>query len=460
MVVDLIPARRPLKSRRPFGDDTVMAWTRKSPQLITVVLAAALAAGPALAAAATHTSSTAPVVSLPPTPAIKTAQATVLTTQDLISTLSAELAAIRNAMATATRPAAIQGLMNRQQRLQALKVRDISRLGPEQHHLNALIAAQAEADAASVSAGTASTLDLGDPQLTSQDGTMSLPAPGTTAADIDTFLASWQSPLTGLGAVFVADAEADGVDPRLLVAISGAETSFGTYVPSQLIHNPFGLGPGRVFPTWAAAIQFAADTLGGSLYRGSGLVTIPEIQARWAPLGATNDPENLNSNWRTNVEHYYQLLGGNPTGQVISGGSSQLVSLAPSSPAAGSAGPAAATTALTLLGVPNSADSPDGLNDGQLVQTVYADNGIELPDTVAGLWTAGSPVTPLDLRAGDAVFFGTAGSVPDHVGIYLGGGEFIHAPGPGQLVQVASLYRAPWRSAYLGARRYSAPAGS
>ena len=58
------------------------------------------------------------------------------------------------------------------------------------------------------------------------------------------------------------------------------------------------------------------------------------------------------------------------------------------------------------------------------------------------------------LRAGDAVFFADAAGSVDHVGIYLGGGEFIHAPVPGQRVSIASLYDAPWRGSYAAARRY------
>jgi peptidoglycan DL-endopeptidase CwlO len=123
-------------------------------------------------------------------------------------------------------------------------------------------------------------------------------------------------------------------------------------------------------------------------------------------------------------------------------------------PPPGTQGPAAAQTALGLLGVPNPADSPDGLNDLQLVQTVYQDQGVSLPGTLTGLATAGTPQAPQGLRAGDAVFFADASGTIDHVGIYLGGGEFIHAPGPGQRVRIASLYDNPWRTSYATARRY------
>lgn len=131
-----------------------------------------------------------------------------------------------------------------------------------------------------------------------------------SAADIDRYLAGKRSPLAGLGGVFVRESAAVGVDPRLLVAISGAETSFGTTGNAAAIHNPFGLGPGRRYPTNSAAIRAAAQSLGGRLYKGAGLYTIPQIQGRWAPVGASNDPANLNSNWRANVTAYYTEQGG------------------------------------------------------------------------------------------------------------------------------------------------------
>jgi cell wall-associated NlpC family hydrolase len=427
---------------------------------ITAVLAAALLATPAVSAwqalGSSGPAGSSSVVAVPPSASAQAAQAQVLTTQDLIDAASATLALVRNELFSATSPSVIASLTVEEGRLQSRKMALIARLATQQHHLVALIAAEAQASAAAATPGTTASLSLAAqaPPLVAAMNALSLPAAGPTASAIDAFLASQLSPLTGLGAIFVADGEAAGVDPRLLVAISGAETSFGTYGPSQAIHNPFGLGPKLVFPNWSAAIQAAADTLGGSLYRGTGLVTIAQIQARWAPLGVANDPMNLNNNWQANVDRYFADLGGNPSAAVISGGSSQLLSLASAPPAAGTEGPAAAQAAMSLLGVPNSADTPDGLNDSQLVQAVYQDQGVVLPATVAGLYAAGTHVDPLALRAGDAVFFGKTPGTVDHVGLYLGAGEFIHAPGPGQLVLVASLYDAPWSTTYVGARRY------
>ena len=120
--------------------------------------------------------------------------------------------------------------------------------------------------------------------------------------------------------MFVSEGEAVGLDPRLLVAIAGAETSFGTYGPSQTIHNPFGMGPGIVYPSWSDAIRGAAQNLGGPLYAGDGPGDDRRPSSgRWAPHGASNDPSDLNSNWTRNVGTYYAELGGDPQGAVFTG---------------------------------------------------------------------------------------------------------------------------------------------
>jgi hypothetical protein len=120
---------------------------------------------------------------------------------------------------------------------------------------------------------------------------------------IDAVLQQSQSPLTGLGIVFARQAKKRKMDPLLLPSIMGAESSLGTQMPSGT-NNPFGWGPHIQFPSFRAAIR---DVTAG-LHKGyisQGLDTIPEIQRKWAPVGAGNDPTNLNSNWIKNVSNYY-----------------------------------------------------------------------------------------------------------------------------------------------------------
>jgi cell wall-associated NlpC family hydrolase len=308
--------------------------------------------------------------------------------------------------------------------------------------------------------------------------------PAVTGADaglsssIDGYLASKASPLTGLGAVFVTESQAIGLDPRFLVAISGAETSFGTYGPSQSIHNPFGMGPGIAYPSWSAAIAAAARNLGGPTYAGDGRVTIGTIQQRWAPAGASNDPTDLNSNWGRNVSTYLTELGGDPLGAVFTGvaaaarASSIADAAAANTPIAPGAyalplaapvigrsgrGPDAAQTALAVLGSGWAADGADrqtGFDDSGLVRWAYARQGITLPDSRAAQARTGTATAPQDLEAGDAIFFSDETGRIAHEGLYIGGGQFVHAPGEGAVVTLSSLYDPAYAAAYAGARRY------
>lgn len=138
----------------------------------------------------------------------------------------------------------------------------------------------------------------------------------TDAAGIDAMLARAGSPLAGEGATFVAEGTAAGVDPRALVAIAAHETILSTYVPSQAIHNPFGLGPGIAFASDSAAIARAARTL-AAYYIAEGRTTLSTIGAKWAPIGVSNDPTNLNANWTAGVGAYYAALGGDPERPVL-----------------------------------------------------------------------------------------------------------------------------------------------
>lgn len=126
---------------------------------------------------------------------------------------------------------------------------------------------------------------------------------------IDQYLLSKGSPLAGYGKAFVNAGRRHGVDPRLLVAIAGAESSFAKYKPSQAIFNAWGWGPHRKFPSWEAGIDAVARGLGEN-YISKGLKTIEQISGRYAPVGAANDPLNYNRNWTRNVSRFYQELGG------------------------------------------------------------------------------------------------------------------------------------------------------
>ena len=86
-------------------------------------------------------------------------------------------------------------------------------------------------------------------------------------------------------------------------------------------------------------------------------------------------------------------------------------------------------------------NSPKGGFDcSGLIQ--WAVSGItrtRLPRTTAQWARASSPVGKSDLQRGDFVFFNTLGGRYSHMGIFIGNGQFVHAPSSGGTVQRVRL---------------------
>src|SRR6478735_1814339 len=119
-------------------------------------------------------------------------------------------------------------------------------------------------------------------------------------------------------------------------------------------------------------------------------------------------------------------------------------------PPSSTLGGQAVAIAEQYLGVPYvwGGASPSGFDCSGLVMYVYGRLGVSLPHNAAAQYSMGTSVPRSDLQPGDLVFFDGLG----HVGIYVGGGSFIHAPHTGTVVQISSL--SGWyASAYVGARR-------
>jgi cell wall-associated NlpC family hydrolase len=109
--------------------------------------------------------------------------------------------------------------------------------------------------------------------------------------------------------------------------------------------------------------------------------------------------------------------------------------------------------AMQYLGVPYvwGGASPSGFDCSGFVMYVFAQVGISLPHyTVAQYNYPNSASVPRsDLQPGDLVFFAGLG----HVGIYVGNGQFIHAPHTGDVVRIDSLSEGWYASEYDGAKR-------
>lgn len=103
--------------------------------------------------------------------------------------------------------------------------------------------------------------------------------------------------------------------------------------------------------------------------------------------------------------------------------------------------------------------TPAGFDCSGLTKYAYAAIGISIPRTSRQQYRIGAYIPPdrLDLlQPGDLVFFGYGGAASriHHVGMYVGGGSFIHAPQTGDVVRIASLNgRIASRGDYVGATR-------
>jgi cell wall-associated NlpC family hydrolase len=86
---------------------------------------------------------------------------------------------------------------------------------------------------------------------------------------------------------------------------------------------------------------------------------------------------------------------------------------------------------------------------------------VQVPRTVSEQSRVGTHVDTVDLRAGDLLFFDTTEAGPGsanvhaatHVGISIGGDEFVHAPSSTGEVRVERLGSAYWRPRFIEARR-------
>lgn len=115
----------------------------------------------------------------------------------------------------------------------------------------------------------------------------------------------------------------------------------------------------------------------------------------------------------------------------------------------------AADAARSFLGVPYryGGQDPSGFDCSGLVWYVYRQLGITLPRRALDQRRSVAPVAREDLMPGDLIFFS---SPADHVGIYVGSGDFVHAPSTGKDVRVASLNAPYFMLAYAGAGRVGA----
>lgn len=120
--------------------------------------------------------------------------------------------------------------------------------------------------------------------------------------------------LTGYSDAFMKAGEKYNINPALLAAIAAHETGNGT---SNALASKNNVG-GMMNPKGGGLMTFGSieegiDAMARNLqknYFSQGLDTVEEIQRKYAPIGAGNDPTNLNKNWVNGVNRFYQQFYG------------------------------------------------------------------------------------------------------------------------------------------------------
>jgi hypothetical protein len=125
--------------------------------------------------------------------------------------------------------------------------------------------------------------------------------------------------MAGQGVAFVASGGRWQLDPRLLVAIAGAESNFGAITCAPFNAWGWGCPNGPYdFASWADGIDTVAAGLRTN-YLSEGRTSVALIHQKYAPVGAANDPTGLNNNWTINVSRFMVELGGDPNDVDLDG---------------------------------------------------------------------------------------------------------------------------------------------
>jgi hypothetical protein len=100
-------------------------------------------------------------------------------------------------------------------------------------------------------------------------------------------------------------------------------------------------------------------------------------------------------------------------------------------------------------------ETPSGFDCSGFIRYVLSNSGISMPRTAAEQASKGIQISNSNLEPGDLVFFDTNGGLNqiNHVGMYIGGGKFIHAANPKRGVIISEIYDPYYTRAYMTARR-------
>ncbi len=103
---------------------------------------------------------------------------------------------------------------------------------------------------------------------------------------------------------------------------------------------------------------------------------------------------------------------------------------------------------------PGGQDSEYGYDCSGLTQYSYNCAGVTIPRVSRDQFRNSSRLQEDEMKPGDLIFFNTQGNGVNHVGIYLGDGEFVHAPGIGRQIKIDTINKPYWRMRFFAGGRY------
>jgi cell wall-associated NlpC family hydrolase len=95
-----------------------------------------------------------------------------------------------------------------------------------------------------------------------------------------------------------------------------------------------------------------------------------------------------------------------------------------------------------------------GFDCSSFIQFLVAKRGVNIPRVTYDQFRSGKAVGKGQLQAGDQVFFRMGSQGPEHTGLYIGNGQFIHAPKTGDVIKISRLNDSYYRRNFAGARRH------